>query len=88
MDSAEPNILSFYDELRQLFLNILDEEIILFGDLNARMGRYSQTRKYLGSHGLGKANSTISSLETRGFAKKKKNTKKVRGNTHALDTGI
>ena len=54
----ETNILSFYDELRQLFLNIpYDDKIILLGDLNARVGRDSQTWKCLGSHGLGKANS-------------------------------
>ena len=58
MDSSETNILSFYDELRQLFLNIPDDDkIILLGDLNARVGRDSQTWKCLGSHGLGKANS-------------------------------
>ena len=58
MGSPETNILSFYDELRQLFLNIPgDDKIILLGDLNARVGRESQTWKCLGSHGLGKANS-------------------------------
>ena len=58
MDSPETNILSFYDELRQLFLNIPDDDkIILLGDLNARVRRDSQTWKYLGSHGLGMANS-------------------------------
>ena len=58
MDSPETNILSFYDELRPLFLNIPDDDkIILLGDLNARVGRDSQTWKCLGSHGLGKANS-------------------------------
>ena len=59
MDSSETNILSFYDELRQLFLNIPDDDkIILLGDLNVRVGRDSQTWKCLGSHGLGKSNST------------------------------
>ena len=44
MDSLETNILSFYDELRQLFLNIPDDDkIILLGDLNARVERDSQT---------------------------------------------
>ena len=58
MDSPETNILSLYDELRQLFLNIPDDDkIILLGDLNARVGRDSQTWKCLGPHGLGKANS-------------------------------
>ena len=58
MDFPEKNILSFYDELRQLFLNIPDDDkIILLGDLNARVGRDSQTWKCFGSHGLGKANS-------------------------------
>ena len=80
MDSPETNILSFYDELKQLFLNIPDDDkIILLGDLNARVGRDSQTWKCLGSHGLGKANSnglcnfamnTISSLEIHVFVKK------------------
>ena len=56
MDSPETNILSFYDELRQLFLNTPDDDkIILLGDLNARVGRDSQTWKCLGSHGLEKA---------------------------------
>ena len=59
MDSSETNIFSFYDELRQLFLNIPDDDkIILLGDLNVRVGRDSQTWKCLGSHGLGKSNST------------------------------
>ena len=58
MDYSETNIVSFYDELRLLFLNIPDDDkIILLGDLNARVGRDSQTWKCLGSHGLGKANS-------------------------------
>ena len=58
MDSPETNILFFYDELRQLFLNIPDDDkIILLGDLNAKVGRDSQTWKCLVSHGLGKANS-------------------------------
>ncbi len=58
MDSPETNILSFYEELRQLFLNIPDDDkIILLSDLNVTVGRDSQTWKCLGSHGLGKANS-------------------------------
>ena len=58
MDSSQTNILSFYDVLRKLFLNICDnDKIILLGDLNARVGRDSQTWKYLGLHGLGKPNS-------------------------------
>ena len=95
MDSPETNILSFYDELRQLFLNIPDDDkIILLGNLNVRVRRDSQTWKCLGSHGLRKANSNgacsfcnfatsmMSSLETRGFVKK--TNAKVHGNTHAL----
>ena len=57
MYSPETNILSFYDELRQLFLNIPDDvKIILLGDLNARVRRDSQTWKCLGSQGLANNN--------------------------------
>ena len=41
MDTSETNILSFYDELRQLFNIPDDDKIILLGDLNARVGRDS-----------------------------------------------
>ena len=98
MDSPETNILSFYDELRQLFLNIPDDDkIILLGDLNARVRRDSQTGKCLGSHGLGKANSNgIQLLQFcnehdliigNTWFRKKTNTE-VHSNTHARDTGI
>ena len=99
MDSPETNILSFYDELRQLFLNISDDDkIILVSDLNARMGG-SQTWKCLGSHGWGKANRNGLQLlqfcnkhdlitGNTWFRKKKKTNRKVHGNTHAQGTGI
>ena len=96
MDPPETNILSFHDELRQLFLNIpVGDKIILHSDLNARVGRDSQTWKCLRSHRLGKANSSgLQLLEFRNehdliianiWFRKKKNTK-VHGNTHDLNT--
>ena len=57
MNSSETNILSFYDELRKLFLNIPGDDKIILLVLNVTVGRDSQTWKCLGSHGLGKANS-------------------------------
>ena len=98
MDSPETNILSFYDELKQLFLNNPDDDkIILLGDLNAIVERDSQTWKCFGSNGLGKANSN--GLQLLQFCNdydltigntwfhQKTNTK-GHGNTHALDTDI
>ena len=97
MDSPETNILSFYDELRQLFHNIPDDDkIILLGDFNARVGRDSETLRCLGSHGLGKANSN--GLQLLQFCNehnliigntwfRQKTNTKVPDNTHAQDTG-
>ena len=98
MDSPETNILSFYDELRQLLLNNSDDDkIILLGYLNAKVGRDSQTWKWLGLHRLGKANSN--GLQLLKFCNdydliiwntwfRQKTNTKVHGNTDAPDTGI
>ena len=56
--APESDILSFYADLGQVFLDILDaDKIILLGDLNTRVGRDCQTWSCLGLHGVDGADS-------------------------------
>ena len=58
MSSSESDTVSFFADLRQVFLSIPDaDKIILLNDLKTRVGKDYQTRNCLGSHGIGNANS-------------------------------
>ena len=58
MSSFKSDILSFYADIRKVFLSIPDaDKIILLSDVNSRVGKDYQTLNCLGSHGIGNANS-------------------------------
>ena len=93
MSFSESDIPYFCVDLRKVFLSIPDaDKIILFGDLNDRIGK-----NCLGSHGIGNANSNSIhilvlqrawSCDWKHSVSTEKTNARVHDNTHIPNIGI